>query len=281
MADQLFALEMASAEKRETSMKALTLLYHDVVDGDMESSGIAGAGAALYKLEADQFKAHLDAIAATITQPVRLVSDLSEASDLPVLLTFDDGGISAYTQIAPLLEAHGWRGHFFITSARIGDPTFVNAEQIRELVSRGHIIGSHSHTHPSLISGLSSEALFEEWHTSVQILSEIIDQPVTTASVPGGFFSTEVAQTAAKAGIKTLFNSEPTTQVSVVAGCRIMGRYNIWRKTPAETAARLARGDMSLRLMQSVSWNAKKIAKRLGGSSYVKMRRLLLNLLRG
>ncbi|MBX3062031.1 MAG: polysaccharide deacetylase family protein [Anaerolineae bacterium] len=281
MVEQLSALEMASTEKRETSMKAITLLYHDVVKGDMESSGIAGAGAALYKLDVDQFKAHLDAIAATITQPIRLVSDLIEASDLPVLLTFDDGGISAYTQIAPLLESHGWRGHFFITTARIGEPTFMNADQIRELASRGHVIGSHSHTHPSLISGLSNDVLLDEWRTSAQILSEIIDQPVTTASVPGGFFSTDVAQTAAKAGIQWLFNSEPTTQISVVAGCRIMGRYNIWRKTPAETAARLARGDMSLRLMQSLSWNAKKVAKRLGGSSYVKMRRLLLNLLRG
>ena len=44
-------------------MKALSLMYHDVVEhGTEESSGFAGPAAAEYKLEREEFAKHLDAI---------------------------------------------------------------------------------------------------------------------------------------------------------------------------------------------------------------------------
>jgi len=66
-----------------------------------------------------EFDAHLSAIA-----KVRDTSP-STAQELAMhvtrrslfLLTFDDGGESAATCIADLLEKHGWRGHFFVTTA--------------------------------------------------------------------------------------------------------------------------------------------------------------------
>ena len=68
------------------------------------------------------------------------------------LITFDDGGVSALQTTADLLEKYGWRGVFFVTTDRIGTPTFLNADHVRELHRRGHVIGSHSCSHPERMS---------------------------------------------------------------------------------------------------------------------------------
>ena len=49
------------------------------------------------------------------------------------------------------------------------------------------------------------------WSRSRRILEEIVEQPVESGSVPGGFYSRDVASRAAQAGLHVLFNSEPTT----------------------------------------------------------------------
>src|SRR5438270_360966 len=45
-------------------MKAISLLYHDVIPaGQFDSSGFPGGDSNIYKLDVDQFRLHLDAIA--------------------------------------------------------------------------------------------------------------------------------------------------------------------------------------------------------------------------
>ena len=51
-------------------MKAVTLLYHDVVPkGQLEASGFCNPGSGFYKLDEDEFAAHLRAIAEKVPQP--------------------------------------------------------------------------------------------------------------------------------------------------------------------------------------------------------------------
>src|SRR5205823_11855730 len=100
------------------------------------------------------------------------------------LLTFDDGGASAITTIAPMLEEFGWRGHFFITTDYIDAPGFLTREQIRELHRRGHVIGSHSCSHRGRMSSQPAERLVREWGISKEILSGLLGEEVTTGAVP-------------------------------------------------------------------------------------------------
>ena len=83
-------------------MQALAIMYHDVVEnGDFESSGFPGEGAHVYKLRREDFERHLDAIAAATAA----VGTVRKLEGRPVLLTFDDGGVSFHHPIADLLEA--------------------------------------------------------------------------------------------------------------------------------------------------------------------------------
>src|SRR5262245_59228288 len=103
-------------------MQALSLMYHDVVEaGASDSSGFCVPGASAYKLYRPEFEAHLDAIAGLDPQPTVSVVNRHRAPETgtSLFLTFDDGGSSAYA-VGGLLEQHGWRGHFFITTDYIG-----------------------------------------------------------------------------------------------------------------------------------------------------------------
>jgi peptidoglycan/xylan/chitin deacetylase (PgdA/CDA1 family) len=257
-------------------MKAISLMYHDVVSRDeRDSSGFPGADAALYKIAPDRFRNHIQSIrGATQTKPL-IDSDLKA---LPhhgthFFLTFDDGGISAFTTIAGILEEAGWRGLFFVTAGCIGQRSFMTPGQIRELHRRGHIIGSHSLSHPLRMSCCSWDTMLEEWSVSVKILSDILGERVRVASVPGGAYSKQVAQSAAQSGIDILFTSEPTASPKVVDGCTVLGRYVIQRWTSPETAAAIAAGKVAPRLRQTIFWNAKKALKAVGGNYYSKARR--------
>src|SRR6185436_15745696 len=158
-----------------------------------------------------------------------------------------------------------------ITTDHIGAPTFLSRPQIRDLHQRGHGIGSHSCSHPERMSSCGWDHLVLEWQQSRAALEDILGEPVTTASVPGGFYSRAVARAAAHAGVKVLFNSEPTRRVFPIEGCLIVGRYSVVRGMGPDAAAALALGKFFPRLRQSTSWKLKKLAKATGGRVYLRL----------
>lgn len=265
--------------RRRAKLRSTALLYHDVIEpGDFTASGFLTPGSNRYKLEKDEFARQLKAIAAGSRVKPSTILDLPArlpSSPQPLFLTFDDGGASAFTWIAGALEAYGWRGHFFITTDAIGKPGFMTASQIRQLHERGHVIGSHSATHPSKISACSAEMLFKEWESSVNILSDLLGERVAVASIPGGFYSRQVAEIAALCGIRILFTSEPTRRVWRVGGCQVFGRFSLVRGSSPDVTAALAAGRAAPRIYQRLSWDAKKIAKAAGGSAYARARNRL------
>jgi len=247
----------------------IALMYHDVVEPRLDdASGFPGLRAARYKLTHDEFLAHLDAIHAA-----------SAGMAVP-LFTFDDGGASS-VWIARQLERYGWRGYFFVTTDRIGSPGFVDADQILNLRSRGHTIGTHSCSHPSRISTCNYDEVLREWRDSRAVLAEILGEPVTLGSIPGGFYSRVVAEAAAEVGLRQLFTSEPTTRNWSIAGCALLGRYTVYRGMSAPVAAAIARGRMGPRAAQALTWQVKKLAKGAAGRRYEDLSRSILALLGG
>ncbi|WP_052600520.1 polysaccharide deacetylase family protein [Microvirga lotononidis] len=266
-------------EREVTAAMPRVLTYHDVVEEHPDASGFPGGGPALYKLPARVFARHLDAIAATAASPILLPQLRSSHVDdaTPLLITFDDGGVSAANIIADALERKGWRGHFFVTTDYIGRKGFMTSAQIRDLTSRGHIIGTHSCSHPRRMSACSPQILRDEWHRSRMVLSEILDKPVTAGSVPGGYYSENIAIAAAASGLTDLFTSEPTTRMTMVNGLRVYGRFSIYRRTPLTKVTAIASGRRLAIVREAVAWELKKAIKLAGGETYLKLRKLILD----
>jgi len=243
------------------------LIYHDIAaPAERDSVGFPGPVAGRYKLAPDHFEAHLDALPdVSLWEPGR---DGGGAA-----LTFDDGGASAL-HAAEALERRGWRGHFFITTGRLGTKGFLDAGGVRELAARGHAVGGHSHTHPTYMGKLSRSEQLDEWRRSRDALADLMGEAPAGASVPGGFFTPSVAETAAEAGYEWLMTSEPESKVRLEWGIPVIGRYTIWATTPASRAAAYARGDRLPRARLWLEWNAKQRAKRLSPRAFEAARRL-------
>jgi peptidoglycan/xylan/chitin deacetylase (PgdA/CDA1 family) len=121
------------------------------------------------------------------------------------MLTFDDGFLSNYLVAAPLLEAVGTRGLFFVIpgfSACAGDrearrfyrtrirpvrPPFferpMTPQQIRELADRGHTIGNHTFSHAYLPDTGESE-YHHEIIESAAVLESWTQRPVEAFAWP-------------------------------------------------------------------------------------------------
>ncbi len=261
------------------NMKAISIGYHDVVEELETGDDPLRRCPSYYTLSRKAFQHHLESIRQQA--PNNTVEAIRKArtwqQQIPIFLTFDDGAIGAYTCIADELESRNWRGHFFVTSSWINKPGFMNPSQIRELHQRGHVIGSHTHSHPDRMSNLSWASLIEEWSLSSKILSDILGEPVKVASVADGYYSEKVGKSAAESGIEVLFNSEPIRGISTVDGCLILGRYSIKADTPAATSGAIAAGAFWPSLRQTGLWEAKKAMKAIGGDSYLTIRKYFLS----
>ena len=249
------------------TLKIASLMYHDVVAAGMDdASGFPGPSAASYKLPWPEYEAQVGQLAASGLRFPRVdAADAFTAGHC--LLTFDDGGASSLAA-ARVLDAHGMTGHFLITGARIGTPGFASEADLRALAAAGHVIGSHSHTHPADISRLPAAAMAAEWRDSIDRLAGVLGTPIEVASIPGGFYTRGVAASAFASGIRYLFTSEPTTAVARLEQGLLIGRYALQRGMGPGAAAAFARGIGTARQRQWLLWNLKKPAKRWAGPAY-------------
>jgi peptidoglycan/xylan/chitin deacetylase (PgdA/CDA1 family) len=258
-------------------MRAHALMYHDVVDPDGPPSGFQGSGPAVYAVTPERFHRHLQLIERATAGPPQGIDALAgrPATAPPWMLTFDDGGSSALA-VGEELRRRSWPGHFFVATDLVGQPGFLDWDELRELARMGHLIGSHSCSHPDRMAACPWEQLLEEWSRSVAELSERLGRAASIASVPGGLYSRQVGRAAALAGITSLFISLPSRRVRSVDGCLVIGRYAIRRDTPAEHAAAAAAGQPIAWARQRVPWALRGAAKRLVGRHYERVRRALL-----
>jgi hypothetical protein len=253
-------------------------MYHDVVEPGRRGSNRFRSR---YELERPLFERHLAAISAA-RRSASSVAELLPGTDRPpppdsspLYLTFDDGDASALP-VGELLAGAGWVGHFFIPVDFIGTPGYLDNDGIVALARMGHVIGSHSCSHTVPMTRLPEEALLEEWGRSVDVLSEIVGSRVFCGSVPGGYWSKRVAQTAARSGIDVLFTSDPTTSIREQDGALLLGRYMVLNGMSDETAARLAQGALVPRFRQAAWWKTKGAAKAILGDNYRRLRAYLL-----
>lgn len=250
------------------------LIYHDVVSpAERGSSGFQGPGPDRYKLTPELFAAHLEAIAATGRTPSLL--GRGSAPHHEVLLTFDDGGTSAVTHIAPALEHRGWPGHFFVPTASIGRQGFADAAGLQRLRAAGHVVGAHSHTH-AILTRLTEAEVAIEWKMSKTILEATLDEEVDTLSIPRGYVTEPILASAARAGFRHVFTSEPRLGVRWVEGCAVYGRFSIVSDTSARYAGALCAGSHLAHARATGGWLARNTAKRALGPAYEGVRRRVL-----
>jgi len=186
-----------------------------------------------------------------------------------VTITLDDGGLTNIAA-ADVLEKHGLRGVFFIPTLKIDQPGFLGKSQLIDLHKRGHLIGSHSHSHPHVFRSLTRAQMTTEWTKSRCILEDILSDSVTTASVPGGDMNKETIFTCLEAGYRELMTSEPRTLPTQLKGLKVVGRVCLKGDTKFKDIERWVAGGWQAIFPEATSRSIKNVLRTTGGPVYRK-----------
>ena len=228
-------------------------MYHDVYVHSPSESGLASD---MYKIKIDEFE----------KQIIRL-KDLDKETLGSIVLTFDDGGSSFYTPIAQILDKYSLKGYFFISTKYIGTAGFLTKEQIADIDKRGHYIGSHSYSHPEIITALSVDKMKEEWARSVTDLEGIVRHKVTIASIPNGYQSKKVFEAIKMANIKEVYTSKPTCKQRQYKDITVKGRFVVLDGMTEDDIVELISSKRKKQLLL-LKWRILNFVKLILGNKY-------------
>jgi peptidoglycan/xylan/chitin deacetylase (PgdA/CDA1 family) len=156
----------------------------------------------------DKFKLLLDELRARKSATATVKEALADPAKRAVVITFDDGFETFYTQAFPLLEDYGVKVTLFPIAGFVGRRSewdalplqqHLSKGQIREISDCGHEIGSHTMTHADLTM-LPMHDLERELRDSKAVLEEITGRPVVSLSFPFGSWNRRVWETAQSIG---------------------------------------------------------------------------------
>lgn len=115
-----------------------------------------------------------------------------------IVLTFDDGYISHF-DAAALLDAHGFKGTFFIPTRDLArkDPEKMTSAQVVSLAQGGHDIEAHTVNHVDLTTQ-PDKKLKDELVKAQTTLRKLTGQPINHLAYPLGAYDARVQTAAAQ-----------------------------------------------------------------------------------
>jgi len=183
-----------------------------------------------YSSTTSEFDSHLALICSAASRP----ADCS--------LTFDDAHVSQFRFAFPLLQQYRLRACFFAIAGWIGRrPDYMHWHQLRQLVSSGHQVQSHSFSHVAL-TRCSDAELRSELANSRSELEQRLGAAVNAISIPFGRWDLRVIDACARAGYSQVFTSDPSAPRRV-GGVAVLGRFMVRRTTTLDQLKKVLSAD--------------------------------------
>ncbi len=181
-----------------------------------------------------RFKDHV-ALIASDGRPVIKAQEIVNATEDSIVITFDDGYQCIYENALPvMLDAgltatvfpivdHVGRKSCWDFNGRITPFQHLSWQQLREFVSLGFEVGSHTLTHRDL-TRLTEQELRHEIRASKFTLEDKLGCEVTAISYPFGRFNRRVLDEVIQAGYLVGFTNKPAKAGSLLA----IGRAGVY-----------------------------------------------------
>jgi peptidoglycan/xylan/chitin deacetylase (PgdA/CDA1 family) len=111
---------------------------------------------------------------------------------------------------------------------------WMDADTLRRLDRGGHVVGLHSHGHPTCLSALPGERQAAEWRTNRELLAGILGHAPDTAAFPCGDYDTVSLDILGGLGVRLAFRAD------MAAGSGSL--LELPRENHSVTLARLGKG---------------------------------------
>ncbi len=93
---------------------------------------------------------------------------------------------------------------------------WMSEDDLRQLHGNGHMIGLHSHSHPTNIVGLSKAEQREEYRANAECLGRILGAPVKIAAFPCGKHNADTTEILRSLGIQMAFAADMTESADII-----------------------------------------------------------------
>jgi peptidoglycan/xylan/chitin deacetylase (PgdA/CDA1 family) len=152
----------------------------------------------------------------------------------PILITFDDGSSTVYSEALPALRRHGFTATLFMVAARMGRSAVWEGEaedaahrqltpiELRALRSEGWDIGSHSMTHAHMM-GLDAAQRERELTESKAEIEAELGETLDWFAYPYGAYDPALRDAVARAGYRMAFATEEGDGDALSIPRRIIG----------------------------------------------------------
>lgn len=149
----------------------------------------------------------------TLSQAAALLQGHYDTSKM-VVLTFDDGYDTFYQHAWPILQEFNQTATVFVISGLVGNPGYMNWDQIKFLSLQGIEIGGHTLTHPLLpdMSAPSAQKEIEQDKTNIEAQ---LGQAISSFCYPTGRYNGQIQRMLVEAGYEhavTMVQREATSQ---------------------------------------------------------------------
>jgi len=171
------------------------LLYHHIEEHDPPGR---------YYIPPEDFAGQMKALrdwGYTSITPLQLITAITTGAALPprpVVITFDDGDLSVYTQAFPIMRQFGFVGATYLVGDYLNAEEFMTTGMVKDLAANGWEIGAHSMSHLDLTA--QHDNLSEETGGVRALLRSEVGVPINTFAYPFGTVDADVANAVAKAG---------------------------------------------------------------------------------
>lgn len=200
-------------KEREIQSRLLSIpiiLYHNI------------NGSGPFSIDAENLRSHFQVLKERKVRVISL-SELAERLDRPrpftekaVVITFDDGFYSMYSELLPLVMEYSYPVTLFVyvdfiyTRAK----KFLTWDLLKKMEAHGINIQSHSITHPDLTelsaddTPLNRRKLFNEIYLSKRIIELYMDKQIDFFAFPYGRYDLNLVQLCQYAGYKRVFSTD-------------------------------------------------------------------------
>jgi peptidoglycan/xylan/chitin deacetylase (PgdA/CDA1 family) len=203
-------------------------------------------------------------------QMIVSINDWSQNADSDIALSFDDGYLSDYEVVLPLLQKHKAHGTFFIVVDFVGKTGYMSWEQIKQISDAGMEIGSHSLSHPILTTLSDSKQLLEIRQSKTHI-EQKIGKKVNSFAYPYGDCSNKTHKAVKEAGYSNICTSRPGLSAP---NLETLNRNSVHSNVTTDMIDSLLNPSRIDVLIQQLGYSIRNGLKRtLGIDNYIKIRK--------
>ncbi|MBA3947664.1 MAG: polysaccharide deacetylase family protein [Herpetosiphonaceae bacterium] len=167
------------------------LCYHQVRDWTVDDATVDKAYIMPIKTFAEQMD-FLDQQGYHTISPDQLYAYLTTGASLPakpVLLTFDDGHGSEWTNAVPVLQKHHFQATFFIMTVVLDKPHWLSSDQVKQLDQMGMTIAAHTWDHHR-VTRYSGDDWKQQITLPTKELADLTGHPIKYFAYPYGLWNT-------------------------------------------------------------------------------------------